>query len=308
MASRKSTPRKLQAPSTKQPVAAAAKKKASAAKKAPAAKKASAAGKPASAAKSKPAATPGSAAKGKPASAANSPPAPAADTAPAIAERLARAIPEPRCELDFRSGFQLLIATILSAQSTDKAVNAVTPALFQRYPTPQALAGAALEDLEVLIKRTGFFRAKSKSIRGAAQKLVDDFGGEVPRTLEQLTTLSGVARKTANVVLGTAYGIASGFVVDTHVSRVAQRLGLTRASDPKDIERDLCALFPRESWVDMGHRILLHGRYTCLARAPMCGACPLNELCPSRLTEQPEHGWQERAAAEAQRVDRGMAA
>jgi endonuclease-3 len=226
----------------------------------------------------------------------------------AVAERLALAIPAPRCELSFRNGFQLLIATILSAQSTDKAVNAVTPALFARYPTPAALAGAALEDLEVMIKRTGFFRAKSKSIRGAAQALMDDFGGEVPRTLEQLTTLPGVARKTANVVLGTAYGIASGFVVDTHIARVSQRLRLTREDEPAKIERDLSALFPRDQWVDMGHRILLHGRYTCLARAPKCAECPLNELCASRLTERPEHDWRERAAAETLRVEAGMAA
>jgi endonuclease-3 len=233
---------------------------------------------------------------------------PSAPGADAIGERLALAIPAPRCELAFRDGFQLLIATILSAQSTDKAVNAVTPALFERYPTPAALAGAALEELEVMIKRTGFFRAKSKSIRGAAQKLVDDFGGEVPRALEQLTTLPGVARKTANVVLGTAYGIASGFVVDTHIARVSQRLQLTRESEPAKIEQDLCALFPRTQWVDMGHRILLHGRYTCLARAPKCAECPLNELCPSRLAKPGEPDWKERATAEAQRVDQGMAA
>jgi endonuclease III len=232
---------------------------------------------------------------------------PAVD-ARAIAERLTLAIPAPRCELAFHDGFQLLIATILSAQSTDKAVNAVTPALFERYPTPAALAAAALEDLEVMIKRTGFFRAKSKSIRGAAQKLVDDFGGRVPRTLEQLTTLPGVARKTANVVLGTAYDIASGFVVDTHIARVSQRLQLTRETEPAKIEADLCALFPRELWVDMGHRILLHGRYTCLARAPRCAECPLNELCTSRLTDRAEHDWKERAQAEARRVEAGMAA
>jgi endonuclease-3 len=226
----------------------------------------------------------------------------------AIAERLSLAIPEPRCELTFRDGFQLLIATILSAQSTDKAVNAVTPTLFVRYPTPRALASAALEELEVIIKRTGFFRAKSKSIRGAAQKLVEDFGGEVPRTLEQLTTLPGVARKTANVVLGTAYGIASGFVVDTHIARVSQRLGLTRETEPAKIERDLSALFLQKDWVDLGHRILLHGRYTCLARAPKCAECPLNELCPSRLTDKPEQSWKERAQAETQRVAQGMAA
>jgi endonuclease-3 len=226
--------------------------------------------------------------------------APSADAA-RISERLQQAIPEPRCELAFENAFQLLIATILSAQSTDKTVNAVTPALFARYPTPKALAASDPDEVETLIKRTGFFRAKTKSIRETAEKLEREFDGEVPRTLEALVGLKGVARKTANVVLGTAYGIASGFVVDTHVARVANRLALSQESDPAKIERDLCAQFPREQWVDMGHSILLHGRYTCLAKAPMCEVCPLNELCPSRNGDAGET-WQARAKAEAGRM------
>jgi endonuclease-3 len=222
-----------------------------------------------------------------------------------VRARLLRAIPSPRCELAFQNAFQLLIATILSAQSTDKAVNAVTPALFKRYPTAKALAASEPAEVETLITRTGFFRAKTKSIRETAEKLESAFGGEVPRTLEELVTLKGVARKTANVVLGTAYGIASGFVVDTHVARVAGRLGLSKHTEPAKIEQDLCAQFPEEQWVDMGHTILLHGRYTCLAKTPMCEACPLNELCPSR-SESPEGTWQARADAEAARVQAGM--
>jgi endonuclease-3 len=224
-----------------------------------------------------------------------------------LATRLTEAVPEPRCELAFHDGFELLVATILSAQSTDKAVNAVTPELFKRWPDARALADAAQEDVEVVVKRTGFFRNKAKSIRSTAQKLVSEFDGRVPRTLDELVTLPGVARKTANVVLGTAYGIASGFVVDTHIARVAQRLHLTEASEPGKIEQDLCALFPEREWVDMGHRILLHGRYTCLAKKPMCTACPLNELCPSRESA-PEGSREERARSEASRVQQGMAA
>jgi endonuclease III len=232
-------------------------------------------------------------------------PGPARGDAASVRARLLRAIPAPRCELAFENAFQLLIATILSAQSTDKAVNAVTPALFKRYPTAEALAASEPEEVETLIKRTGFFRAKTKSIRETAAKLESAFGGQVPRTLEELVTLKGVARKTANVVLGTAYGIASGFVVDTHVARVAARLGLTKHTEPAKIEQDLCTQFPAQQWVDMGHTILLHGRYTCLAKTPMCKACPLNELCPSRA-ESPEGAWQARADAEAARVQAGM--
>lgn len=224
-----------------------------------------------------------------------------------LQSRLLAAVPEAVCELTHQSPYQLLIATILSAQSTDKMVNAVTPALFERYPTPAALAEADQEEVETLIKRTGFFRNKAKSIRGTAQKLVTEFKGEVPRTLDALITLPGVARKTANVVLGTAYGINSGFVVDTHVARVAQRLGLTEATDPGKIELDLCRQFPESSWSDSGHRVLLHGRYTCVAKAPLCVACPLNELCESRLSA-PVGSWKSRAEDEAERVKAGMAA
>ncbi len=223
-----------------------------------------------------------------------------------IAERLARAIPKPECELRFHSPFELLIATILSAQSTDRTVNAVMPSLLARFPDARALAAAEQDELETLIKPTGFFRNKSKAIRGAAQRLVERHGGEVPRTIEELTELPGVARKTANVVLGTAYRLAEGFVVDTHVTRVSQRLGLTRETDPVRIERDLCRAFPRDAWVDFGHRFVLHGRYTCLAKRPQCERCPLNELCPSRIAP-PLGPWEARAAHEAERVARALA-
>jgi endonuclease-3 len=222
-----------------------------------------------------------------------------------VQERLEIAVPAAVCELDHRSPFELLIATILSAQSTDRTVNAVTPELFRRWPTPAALARAPQEEVEEVVKRTGFFRSKAKAIRGAAAQLVAEHGGQVPRELEALIALPGVARKTANVVLGTAYGIPSGFVVDTHVARVAGRLGLSRAKEPAKIEIDLCAGFARERWVDMSHRVLLHGRYTCLARQPNCAACPLNELCPAR--EHPAQGtWPERAQDEAARVTRAL--
>lgn len=225
----------------------------------------------------------------------------------ALMERLERAVPEATCELAFTSAFELLIATILSAQSTDKMVNSVMPTLLARYPTPHALAAADQDEVELLVKRTGFFRNKAKAIRGAAQQLVEHHGGEVPRTLEELVALPGVARKTANVVLGTAFGIPSGIVVDTHVTRVSERLGLTTSKDPVRIEQELCAKFPRDSWVELAHRLVLHGRYTCLARTPLCSQCPLNELCPSRQAE-PTGSWQARAVSEAERVARGFAA
>lgn len=219
----------------------------------------------------------------------------------AVQERLQQAIPEAVCELDHRSPFELLIATILSAQSTDRTVNSVTPALFKRWPTPQALSEAPQEDVEEVVKRTGFFRNKAKAIRGAAERLVKEHGGKVPKSLDALVELPGVARKTANVVLGTGYGIASGFVVDTHVTRVAGRLGLTSATEPMKIEADLCRGFAQEHWVDMSHRVLLHGRYTCVAKKPWCEECPLNELCPSR--ESAAKGtWEERAQGEAARL------
>jgi endonuclease-3 len=204
--------------------------------------------------------------------------------AAAVRKRLTRAMPEPECELDHQNAWQLLIATILSAQSTDKMVNRVTPELFRRYPTPAALAAARSSSIERLVKSTGFYRNKAKAIRGASKIITDDHGGEVPRDMDSLTQLPGVARKTANVVLGTALGIASGMTIDTHAGRVGRRLGLTAQNDPVKVERELCALFPKRAWVDMGHRFVLHGRYICQKRAPQCASCPLAELCPSAET------------------------
>lgn len=218
-------------------------------------------------------------------------PAPTAE----LLARLAAAIPAPRCELDHSDGYTLLIATILSAQSTDRTVNTVTPTLFAKWPTPAALAAAPREEVEQVVHKTGFFRNKAKAIQGAALAIHQEHGGEVPRTLEQLVKLPGVARKTANVVLGVAYRIASGIVVDTHVTRVSQKLGLTAHKDAAKVEKDLCARFEQDQWIDVGHRILLLGRYLCLARSPDCANCPLNELCPSRDAE-PLGPWQTRAA------------
>jgi endonuclease III len=199
-----------------------------------------------------------------------------------VRRRLEEAMPEPRVELDFADAWQLLIATILSAQSTDRNVNRVTPVLFAKYPTPKALAQAPQDEVETAVKSTGFYRNKAKAIRGASQALVDRHGGRVPRTMEEMLELPGVARKTANVVLGSAYGIATGIVVDTHAARVAQRVGLTDDKDPKKVERDLCAVFPEECWIDMGHRLVLHGRYVCTSRNPACPSCPVAAVCPSR--------------------------
>lgn len=199
-----------------------------------------------------------------------------------LKRRLAQAIPAPECELDHANAWQLVIATVLSAQSTDRKVNEVTPELFRLHPTPASLAEAPAGEIEALVKSTGFFRNKTKSIQGASRKIVEEFGGEVPRTLEELVKLPGVARKTANVVLGTAYRIPSGIVVDTHAGRVARRLELTAETAPDKVERDLCELFDKKEWIDTGHRLVLHGRYVCLARAPKCAECPLNEACPSR--------------------------
>jgi len=195
---------------------------------------------------------------------------------------LARAVPEARCELDFANAWQLVVATILSAQSTDARVNLTTPALFARFPTPAALGAASQAEVEELVKSTGFFRNKARAIREASAALASEFGGEVPREMEKLMTLRGVARKTANLVLGAALGIPSGIVVDTHAARVAQRLGLTTHDEPEKIERDLCALVPREQWIATGLRLVLHGRYTCTAKVPRCAACALREVCPSR--------------------------
>ena len=203
----------------------------------------------------------------------------------AIQDRLEQAIPKPRIDLDYADGWTLLIATILSAQSTDQTVNRVTPDLFSRWPTPEALAGATIEEVEDVVRSTGFFRNKAKAITGAAKKVVEDFDCEMPTTMEELTSLPGVGRKTANMVLCTVYRIPSGIAVDTHVGRVAQRLGLSSEKKPDKVEKDLCGLFPRKTWPDMTLRLVLHGRYVCKARSPRCDACPLNELCPSREEE-----------------------
>ncbi|HEY6477992.1 MAG TPA: endonuclease III [Polyangia bacterium] len=199
----------------------------------------------------------------------------------AITEGLEQLYPDVDCELDRETPFQLVCATILSAQCTDDRVNMVTPELFRRYPTPEAMAKAPLPALEKIIRSTGFFRQKAKSLKGTATGILERFGGEVPRTLAELTTLPGVARKTANVVLGTAFGLAEGIVVDTHIQRLAMRLGLTRATDPKGIEQDLIKVLPHETWIRMGHQLIWHGRRVCFARKPHCAECTLASFCPS---------------------------
>jgi endonuclease-3 len=198
----------------------------------------------------------------------------------AILARLSETWGHATCELDFQNAYQLLCATILSAQSTDRTVNRVTPALFARYPDARALAAADPTELERLIHSSGFFRQKARSLLGAAKRLVEDFGGEVPRTMEELLTLPGVARKTANVVLGTAYGIPSGVVVDTHVKRLSRRLHLSSEEDPVKIERDLMQAIPQDRWIDFGHQVIWHGRRICHAGTPECNACPLAPYCP----------------------------
>jgi endonuclease III len=201
--------------------------------------------------------------------------------APEILTRLRAAYPDARCALDHQNAFELLCATILSAQCTDARVNLVTPALFAAYPTPAALARASQVDVEEIIKSTGFFRNKARSLIGMAQALVADYGGEVPRTMEELRVLPGVGRKTANVILGNAYGINEGITVDTHVARLARLLGLTRQDDPAKIEQDLMPLFPRDHWGLLSHLLIFHGRQVCIARRPRCGECVLSDLCPS---------------------------
>ena len=195
--------------------------------------------------------------------------------------RLGAEYPDAHCELDHRNAFELLCATILSAQCTDVRVNMVTPALFVRYPDAAALASATLEDVEEIVRSTGFFRAKAKNLVAMATSLRRDFGGEVPRTIPALTALAGVGRKTANVILGNAFNINDGIVVDTHVQRLSRRLGLTREPDPIGIERALMPLFPRESWALLSHLLIWHGRRRCFARTPDCPACLLRDVCPS---------------------------
>jgi len=200
----------------------------------------------------------------------------------AILAKLDEAYPAATCALKHDNAFQLLIATILSAQCTDERVNQVTPALFRKYPNPGAFAYADPRDLEQDIRPTGFFRNKTKSIMGASKKIVEEFHGHVPRSMEELLTLPGVARKTANVVLGTAFGIASGIVVDTHVLRLAGRLDLSTNTDPKKIEQDLIAVIPQDRWITFSHQLIWHGRRVCQARKPKCIECNLEDLCYSQ--------------------------
>jgi endonuclease-3 len=197
-----------------------------------------------------------------------------------VVRELRKAYPGATCALHHENPLQLLVATILSAQCTDARVNLVTPELFARYPTASDLASAERSDLEERIRSTGFFRNKARSIQGAAQKIVSDFRGAVPRTMEELLSLPGVARKTANVVLGTAFGIADGFVVDTHVFRLSHRLGLAKGKNPSEVEQELMKLIPREDWIDFAHILIHHGRRTCIARSPACERCVVNDLCP----------------------------
>jgi endonuclease III len=198
-----------------------------------------------------------------------------------ILRRLRAAYPNAECALVHRNAWELLVATILSAQCTDVRVNIVTPELFRKYPTPQAMAEASQPAIEAEIRSTGFYRNKAKSILGAAKKISGEFKGQVPRTLAELTTVPGAARKTANVVLGVAYGLAEGVVVDTHVMRLSNRLGLTQSDEPKKIEQDLMKILPRDRWIQFSHEMIHHGRNVCVARKPRCGDCTLETLCHS---------------------------
>ncbi|MFN3925805.1 MAG: endonuclease III [Pseudanabaenaceae cyanobacterium] len=199
--------------------------------------------------------------------------------------RLKRLYPDAKCSLDYGTPVQLLVATILSAQCTDERVNMVTPELFRRFPTAEALANADPEELMQIIKSTGFYRNKAKHIQGACRLIVEKFHGQVPQVMEQLLELPGVARKTANVVLAHAFGINAGVTVDTHVKRLSRRLGLTKHTDPLKIERDLMQLLPQEDWENWSIRLIYHGRAVCTARNPKCDRCPLRDLCPKIFTQ-----------------------
>ena len=203
-----------------------------------------------------------------------------------VAELIARlwaAYPDAYCALDYETPVQLLVATILSAQCTDERVNLTTPALFARYPTVEALAAADPLEMEALVRPTGFYRQKARYIRESAARLLAAYGGEVPMAMDDLLTLSGVARKTANVVRGEIYGLADGITVDTHVKRLSGRLGLTTETDPVKVERDLMVIIPRASWIEIAHLLIWHGRRICTARKPACAICPLNDICPSAV-------------------------
>jgi endonuclease-3 len=208
---------------------------------------------------------------------------PAADRAPAIVERLSAAYPGATVALRASNPLEMLVATILSAQCTDERVNKVTETLFQKYRSPQDYLDVAEEELANDIRSTGFFNQKTRSIRGACRVIVDEFGGQVPSTMEELVTLPGVARKTANIVLGNSFDTVVGIAVDTHVRRVSQRLGFTEEKDPDKIEQDLMELIPQERWFPFTYTLIDHGRAVCVARTPRCEECPVNELCPSSL-------------------------
>ena len=208
---------------------------------------------------------------------------PTARTARTIVRRLRKEYPDAECALIHKDAYELTAATILSAQCTDEMVNKVTPALFKQYPTPEKLARARTPTVEKLVKSTGFYRNKTKSLIGMANVVVNDFDGEIPQTIEELLTLPGVARKTANVVLGVWYGKAEGVVVDTHVKRITNLLGLTKEKDPVKIERELIALLPKKDWIDVSHLLIWHGRKVCIARRPDCDNCVLADRCPSRI-------------------------
>ena len=197
--------------------------------------------------------------------------------------RLRAAYPDAHCALDYETPIQLLVAVILSAQCTDERVNLTTPALFARYPTAEALAAADQAELEAIVRPTGFYRNKARFLRQTAARLLEVYGGDVPPQMEELLTLPGVARKTANVVRGEIYGLADGVTVDTHVKRLSARLGLTAETDPVKIERDLMGVIPHQSWIEIAHLLIWHGRRVCTARKPNCPACPLNDICPSSL-------------------------
>jgi endonuclease-3 len=205
-----------------------------------------------------------------------------------VAKRLAKHYADAECALHFASPLQLLIATILSAQCTDERVNTVTPELFRRFPTAGDLAQAAIGEIEQIIQSTGFFRNKAKNIKECCRRLVEKHGGEVPQDLDALVRLPGIGRKTANVVLGTAFGIPSGVVVDTHVGRLSIRLGLTRHTDAVKVERDLMEQLPRAEWIAFSHRMIHHGRRICVARNPKCEICPLNDICPKIGVQEPK--------------------
>lgn len=206
-----------------------------------------------------------------------------------VVRLLRKEFPRATTALDFRSPYELLVATILSAQCTDERVNMVTPGLFKKYPDPRSLAQADLAELEQEIRSTGFFRMKAKNIRACSERIVERHGGEVPRTFDELVALPGVGRKTANCVMGAAYGVNSGVVVDTHVHRITRLLGLTRNDDPVKIEQDLMSVLPQRDWYDFSNLIILHGRKTCIARRPKCNECVLSRLCPSAAHDTRSH-------------------